>query len=255
MKTKLSKFYLLASILSAGIFIYAGCGSDSTTPVTPTTYPTITMTSNSVYKFTNDSLDQSGASHHTTILTKDIFLAQTTIAGKTCFPINDIAFDTLNGIMVRADTIYLSYDASAGKFYQYGVIKMIDSTKPPTWDLVADFSVAAGTPWTIVTNDSIIYHGVHLTTTITAKVAETTTFPTTANPPVTISCYRIEIAAAIFAIGQPFGTVYFDYYLGYASTASNPSGIVRLKLRPVNLSGIVMSDGFDRILQTFIIAP
>jgi hypothetical protein len=253
MKKKLSQFYLLTLILSAGIFMSSGCGGDDTPVTPPTTYPTITMKSGSSYMFTNDSLNQSGT-YHTAILTKDDYLAETTIGGKSCFPVKDVTYDTTLGfpVIIRSDTLYVSYDASAGKFYQYGIVKLIDSTKPPTWDLVADFSVAAGTSWTIATNDSIVINGVHLTTNVSAKVAETTTFNTTGTPVTTISCYRIEIAAAIFAGPLQAGTVYFDYYIGYASTATNPSGIVRLKLRPVNLSGLFTAAGFDRVLQTFI---
>jgi hypothetical protein len=104
---------------------------------------------------------------------------------------------------------------------------------------------------------------------LTGKVADSTFILTTSAVPDTIHCYRIELYAnitgtAVISLQTITFTanIYVDYYIGYYSPKfpNNPSGLVRLTLNPFNITtspniGTTVEGGYDRILQTYIIAP
>ena len=60
------------------------------------------------------------------------------------------------------------------------------------------------------------------------------------------------IVADIIVFGFSVGKVYVDYYIGDNDPTSNPSGMVRVKLRPVNLT-VYQAAGVDQKIQNFII--
>jgi hypothetical protein len=235
-----------------------GCGEDSVTPPNnggSGSAPTLNMKVNSLYSFTNDSLDTNGTTVRPTRLrTRHSFTAQGTFFGQpNAFQILAETRDTVANTLVSMDTIYVRYDG--GKFYQYGMIQFIDPTQAPTWDLVADFTVSQGTQWSVATITTVI-SGFTVQTVIKGKVAENTPF-TTNNTGQSINNYRIEITGESSVFTVPIGTTYVDYYIGYADPATNPSGMVRLKLRPVwlQLSGntIFRSAGVDQKISYYTI--
>ncbi len=251
--TTLALFILVFSSL-----LSIGCGEDSVTPSNNGgggTPPTINMKVNSVYGFTNDSLDTNGTTvRNTRLRTIHSYAAQGTFFGQSnAFQIIAETRDTVANVQVSKDTIYVRYDG--GKFYQYGMIQFIDPTQSPTWDLVADFNVAQGTQWSVATITTVI-SGFSVQTVIKGKVAENTPF-TTNNTGLSINNYRVEITGESSVLGQPIGTTYVDYYIGYADPAANPSGMVRLKLRPVWLqllgSTIFRSAGVDQKISYYVI--
>jgi hypothetical protein len=238
-----------------------GCGDDgeTTTPNNPGggTPPNLNMKVNSFYAFTNDSLDTNGTTiRNTRLRTTHSYAAQGTFFGQSnAFQIIAETKDTTTNphTLVSKDTIYVRYDG--GKFYQYGMVQFIDPSQSPTWDLVADFTLATGTQWNIATINTVI-SGFSVQTVIKGKVAENTPF-TTNNTGLSINNYRIEITGESTALGFPIGTTYVDYYIGYADPATNPSGMVRLKLRPVwlqiNGSTILRSAGVDQKISYYVI--
>src|SRR5205085_4469451 len=162
------------------------------------------------------------------------------------------------------DTAYFSYDSTGGKFYQYGISKLINPLfGTSTWDLVGDFSVAMGNSWTVGTINYTVNVGgtpYNFIGPLTSKVAEKTSIVTTGTGQ-TVNCYRIELLAHVSATTNGItatADIYVDYYLGYASSSANPSGLLQAKLRPFNfiVSGIpVPQNGDDRKLKSFTIAP
>ena len=262
---KSKKQFIFAAIMMAVLCIsYYGCGTDTTTNTTPSTPPSIRMKQGSTYDFTYDSLTTSQTirlprkSH-------DVVQSQVVFSGKTCFPVISTTTDTVTHNLFSTDTSYYSYDSSGGKFYQYGISKLINPAfGTATWDLVADFTVAQGTSWTVGTVNYIVNIGgmpYTFTGPLTSKVAEKTTIQTTSNPSVSIDCYRCELYAHIVSSGTitVSADVYVEYYIGYASTAANPSGLVEVKLMPFAFvaggSTLVTEPGDDRKLQSFTIAP
>jgi hypothetical protein len=248
---------LAVFIVAFTSWLSIGCGDDSVTPQTGGggTAPTLNMKVNSFYAFTNDSLDTNGTTVRPTRLrTTHTFAAQGTFFGQpNAFQIIAETRDTVANTQVSMDTIYVRYDG--GKFYQYGMIQFIDPTQPPTWDLVADFNVAHGTQWSVATITTNI-SGFSVQTVIKGKVAENTPF-TTNYTGKSINNYRIEITGESTFQSLPIGTTYVDYYIGYADPATNPSGLVRLKLRPVWLqfNGITIfrTAGVDQKISYYVI--
>ncbi len=220
------------------------------------------MKPGSTFIFTYDSLTSS----QTIRLNRrshDVIWPLTTLAGQLCYPIYSITTDTV-AYTTTYDTLYVRYDSSAGKYYQYGIQKFINPMlQNATWDLVADFSVSMGTIWTVgqvnynVTIGSNTYT---FTGPLTAKVAEQTSIQTTGSPSKSVNCYRIELHASVSSgSSNVTADIYVDYYLGYSSSATNPAGIVEVKIRPFSflLSGqpFYAEPGDDRKLYDFTIAP
>ena len=244
MKNIRSIFTLL--IVIAAAFLW-GCGDDSTTGGNNTggTLPNISMQVGSIYIFNIDSLGTNGSINKTSLKTSNTFLAQGTYFGQSgAFQILSQTKDTISNITLSTDTFYVRYDG--GKFYQYGVLQLISPTIPASWDLVADFNVSQGTSYTIATGVPINIGSITgATANITGSVAEYTSFTTAGWGNVVINCYRAEIVADILFSGFSIGKVYVDYYVGDANPTSNPSGMVRVKLRPVNLS-VYSQSGVDQ---------
>ncbi len=252
------KFFSIFLIIIAATYFW-GCGDDTTptTPGTGGTGPTLNMKVGSIYSFTNDSLDTNGTIRRTQIKTTMVYAEQSTFFGQSnAFKIRTTSIDTFPAppTIIDVDSFYVRYDG--GKFYQYGMVKLIDSNQTPTWDLVADFTVATGTEWNVTTINTTI-NGVGVTANIKGKVAEQTSFTTTSNPSANINAYRVEINASLTAFSLPLGNIILDYYIGYADPSTNPSGLVRLKLRPIKLtlSGTPFygAAGLDQVLQTYFI--
>lgn len=255
---KFTAFALFALMFTA---LYAvGCGDDATvTPVGPGgATPTITMKVNSLYGFTNDSLDTNGTTvTKTRLRTIHTVTAEGTFFGQpNAFQINAETRDTVANVLVDQDNFYVRY--ADGKFYQYGLVRLIDSTQPASWDMVADFNLAMGTTVTVGTINTTI-GGFAVSTVIKTKVAEATTF-TTNNTGQTVKCYRVEISGDASALGFAIGTIYVDYYIGYSDPATNPAGLVRTKVRPVWLklpapvnTTIFRSPGVDQKLDYWVI--
>ncbi|MBZ0203468.1 MAG: hypothetical protein IT281_08930 [Ignavibacteria bacterium] len=253
---KLKYFLIFAFVLSS--VIYIGCGEDSTGPGTTTgTPPTINMKVNSFYAFTNDSLDTNGTTvRPTKIKTYQTYLAQGTFFGQSnAFMIRSESKDTSlpppNTISI--DTFYVRYDG--GKFYQYGMLRLIDSTQSPTWDMVADFNKAIGVQWDIATINTNV-GGFAVTSVVKGKIAEKSSFTTNVLGN-SINCYRIEIEAQVSTLGTSAGSIFVDYYIGYSDPATNPSGMVRIKLRPIKLSAFgatfYRAAGLDTKIQYYVI--
>jgi hypothetical protein len=255
---KLTSVFLF--ILTLSLLYTTGCGDDSTTNNNNQggTPPTLNMKVGSLYGFTNDSLDTNGTTIRPTRLrTIQNYVAQGTFFGQPdAFHIHSETKDTVINITVASSDFYVRYDG--GKFYQYGLKRIIDSTQAPTWDLVADFNVATGTQWDIGTITTVL-GGFSVQTVIKGKVAENTPF-TTNNTGQSINNYRIEITGEASTLGFPIGTVYVDYYIGYADPSTNPSGLVRLRFRPVWLklpppanTTIFRSAGVDQKISYYVI--
>ena len=258
---------IFAAILMAVLCIsYTGCGTDdvTSTPVGPP--PTIRMTPGSTYDFTYDSLTATAVSQTIRLgrTSHDVVQPQLVFTGKTCYPVISTTKDSL-GSVISIDTNYYSYDSTAGKFYQFGISKFINPAfGTATWDLVADFSVAMGTTWTVGQINYVVnVGGTNYTFTgpLTSKVAEKTTIQTTGSPSQSIDVYRCELFAHITSSGSVAVTadIYVDYYIGYVSTSTNPSGQVEVKLRPFSFNSggsvLVNEPGDDRKLKQFTIAP
>jgi hypothetical protein len=99
-----------------------------------------------------------------------------------------------------------------------------------------------------------------LTGILTGKVADSLTFQSTGTPPQTIQAFRIELHTLLSGNFVTAADIYIDYYIGHShlSYGTNPSGLVRLKLRPFKIVTSVITypvAGFDRILQSYTIAP
>jgi hypothetical protein len=248
------KFISAFFIILASVF-YIGCGEDSVNNNgggPGGTAPTLNMKAGSLYIFNVDSLPVSGGTPTPTRLkTYHTFLAAVTFGGKSnAFPIVSETRDTVANISLGTDTFYVCYES--GKFYQYGMLQIISPTIPAAWDLVADFNVSSGTSFTIASGVPITIGAITATADITGKIAADTTFNTAGWNNVGINCYRSEIVADISISGLPVGKVYVDYYIGDADPASNPSGMVRVKLRPFTILTYSQA-GIDQALIRAII--
>ncbi|MCX7878980.1 MAG: hypothetical protein N2510_10140, partial [Ignavibacteria bacterium] len=155
------------------------------------------------------------------------------------------------------DTVIVIWEPQNRKFYQFGAFRIINPNSQPTQDLIADFSVPTGTSWNVPVNpDSVVIGTFTIKFTVTAKVAEQTSFQTTGSSQ-TVYAYRVEFKADV-RLANPviqLGSVYFDYFIGYNNNSGNPSGILRLRLRPINISfgsiPLIRQPGIDRVLQNF----
>jgi hypothetical protein len=233
-----------AMLLLFGISFYSGCGSDDSTTGPPAASgwpPVFNFKTGQTFVYRNDSIaNVLGVT--TVIPTKkrstDIVLAQQFFGGQNCYPFAGSTVDTGTG-QSTPDLYYVYY--TGGKYYQYGIRKLIDTTQPATWDLVGDFNVARKTTYAIGNINYTVnlpgFPNTNFTGPLTGQIADSTTFNTVSPFNETIHCYRIELNAKLSASvsGIPItGDVYIDYYLGYSSTdfPTNPSGMVALKLRP-----------------------
>lgn len=253
------KFFSIFLLTAAMVYVW-GCGDDTTTGGNNTggTAPTINMKVGNLYTFNLDSLDTNGSIRKTKVVTKHTYLAQGTYFGESnAFQIESITKDSTQSFNISTDTFYVRYDG--GKFYQYGVLQLISPTIPASWDLVADFNVAQGSQYTIKDNVPITLGTLTVTANIKGKIAADTTFHTTAWGNIAVNCFRVEITADLLLSGFPLGTVYVDYYIGDADPTSNPSGLVKTKLRPVKLPNtgtpIYSSPGVDQYLRQAVIVP
>jgi hypothetical protein len=248
------KFFSAFLLITFALY-FGGCGDDTTT--TPGggsgSVPTLNMKVGSVYIYNLDSLPVSGGNPiHTRLLSYDTIKAKGTFNGQNdAYMITSSLRDTAFPIVpLGTTTYYVRYDG--GKFYQYGVLQLISPTIPATWDLVADFNVTQGTSFNIASGVAIP-NIPGATANITGKIAVDTTF--NASGFGNVNCFRSEIVADISISGLPVGKVYVDYYIGDADPSTNPSGSVRVKLRPVNISGIFTQTGLDKYLQRYIPGP
>lgn len=247
------KYFSLFVLAAAFIFIY-GCGGDDTVINNNNgggTVPTLNMKVGSLYIFNVDSLPNSGGVTHTRLKSYNTYLAQGTYFGQSnAFQILTETRDTITNISLGTDTFYVRYDG--GKFYQYGMLQIISPSIPASWDLVADFNVSQGTSFNIATNVPIVLGSITATANITGKIAADTTFNTAGWGNTGINCFRSEIAAAISVSGLPVGTVYVDYFIGDNDPTSNPSGMVRVKLRPFTILTFNQA-GLDQTLLRAVI--
>lgn len=248
------KFFSFLILAAAMVYVY-GCGDDAVnnnTGGTGGTVPTLNMRVGSFLVFNIDSLGTNGSVSHTSLKTSNTYLAQGTYFGQAnAFQILSQTKDTITNITLSTDTFYVRYDG--GKFYQYGVLQIISPSIPASWDLVADFNVSQGTSYNIASAVPIsLIPGA--TANITGKIAADTTFNTQGYGNVGINCYRAEIVADIIIGGFSVGKVYVDYYIGDADPATNPSGMVRVKLRPITLP-VYSQSGVDQFLQIYVPGP
>jgi hypothetical protein len=259
---------LAASVL---LTFLTGCDDSGQTPTAPgggSTYiPTIRIHQGARYNYTNDSLINNNGvitTQRTRIGTYDVVNSPVSKESQLCYPILSTSYDT-NTTLTSRDTLYVRYDSTAGKVYQYGLQQLINPLQPPSWDLVGDFSVARGTQWTIGTinltfNFPSPIGTVNFTGPLTGKVADSTTINTTSTPSTIVNCYRIELNASVTGstpLGNATASILIDYYLGYYSDLfpNNPSGLVRITFRPFSfdVSGIpvLYQSGVDRILMDY----
>lgn len=238
------KFFSIFLLAAAMVYVW-GCGDNSTTgtPGTGGTAPTLNMTVGSIYSFSVDSLPTSGGVTHTSLQSYNTFLAQGRFHDKdNAFKILTETRDTATNSSLGTDTFYVCYEG--GKFYQWGMLQLISPSITASWDLVADFNVSQGTTFNIATGVPINIIP-NTTANITGRIAVDTTFNTAGWGNIGINCYRSEIVADILLSSLPIGKVYVDYYIGDADPTTNPSGMVRVKLRPVNLT-VYQAAGLDQ---------
>lgn len=241
------KFFSIFLLAAAMVYVW-GCGDDSTTgtPGTGGTAPTLNMQVGALYVFNVDSLPPSGGVTHTRLKSYNTYLAQGTYFGQSnAFQILTETRDTVLNLSLGTDTFYVRYDG--GKFYQYGMLQIISPSIPASWDLVADFNVSQGTSFTIANGVPIVLGSITANANISGKIAADTTFTTAGWGNVGINCFRSEIAADISVSGLPVGTVYVDYFIGDADPSTNPSGMVRVKLRPFTILTFTQA-GLDQTL-------
>ena len=254
-KIKLFSFFVLTAAM---VWVW-GCGDDSTTGGNNTggNPPAIGMKVGSIYAFTNDSLDTNGVTvRPTSVKTYQSFLAEGTFFGQTnAFQIRSETKDTgfTTPVTISIDTFYVRYDGT--RFYQYGMLRLIDSTQPLSWDLVADFSKSIGEQWDVATINTSI-NGFAVTAVVKGMIADQTPFTTNVTNQ-SINNYRIEIEAAVSSLGTSVGSIFVDYHIGYSDPATNPAGMVRVKLRPIRLTllgvPIYRAAGVDTKIQYYVI--
>lgn len=239
------KFFSIILLTAAMVYVW-GCGDDTTTGNNNGggTVPTLNMQVGSIYSFSVDSLPTSGGVTHTRLQSYNTYLSVGTFNGKdNAYAILTETKDTLLNISLGTDTFYVCYEG--GKFYQYGMLQLISPSIPASWDLVADFNVSQGTSFNIASNVPItLVPGA--VANISGKIATDTTFNTAGWGNIGINCYRSEIVADISISSLSIGKVYVDYYIGDADPTTNPSGMVRVKLRPVSLT-VYQAAGIDQI--------
>ncbi|KXK45120.1 MAG: hypothetical protein UZ05_CHB002002523 [Chlorobi bacterium OLB5] len=230
------------------VYVY-GCGSDDVVNNNnggTGGVPTLNMQVGALYVFNVDSLPNSGNPVNTRLKSYNTYLAQGTYFGQSnAFQILTETRDTVANISLGTDTFYVRYDG--GKFYQYGMLQIISPSISPSWDLVADFNVAQGTTFDIALGVPIVLGSITAEANIRGKIAADTTFNTAGWGNVGINCYRSEIVADILVSTLPVGKVYVDYYIGDADPATNPSGMVRVKLRPFTILTFTQA-GLDQYL-------
>ena len=240
-KTKYFTSFLFTAIFAA--LIISGCGDDSTPTNNNTggTPPTINMTVGAVYTFNVDSLLTNGTVRTTRLKTTQTYASPSAGA----FQITAVTQDSLGGPLIT-DTFSVKYEG--GKFYQYGVLQLLDPNIPASWDMVADFTLSQGTQWTIADDVPFSIGTITGTADIKGKIAVDTTFHTTGWGNNAVNAFRSEITADITVFSAYAGTIYVDYFIGDADPATNPSGLVRLRLRPINLTGYSAA-GADQKMQ------
>lgn len=252
MKSKtLSLLFLLFVFLAAIYFL--SCGNDNSVTTSGGTYPNIQMKAGSVYYYGTDSISQNGTYHKTNWRTKDTIWASITFNGKNCYPMYSVTVDTVTFIPIATDTMYISYDAQSGLFYQWGIKTIFDPTQAPSWDLIADFSKSLGTTVQIFTLTNL-FNNPLLSATVFSKVAADTVISTQSGT--SVNCYRDELTANIYAGPLQVGTARIDYYIGYtpSNNASNPSGRIRFKFYPLTVTGYASPiEGFDQVMRNYSI--
>ncbi len=245
--------FFSALLIAALSFAYLGCGDDATTNNnggnTGGTPPTINMTAGAFYKFNVDSIQTSGSITRTRYKTWHTYLTPITYQGKSnVFPIKIETRDSIIPVPLAVDTFYVCYEN--GKFYQFGVLQLVSPSFPATWDLVADFTVSMGTVWTIGQNVPFSIPPLSGTATITGKIAVDTTFKTFGWGERNVNSYRAEIVADLMVATISVGKIYVDYFIGDSDPTTNPAGLVRLRLRPINLT-VYTAAGFEQTIQTW----
>ncbi|MGH2575059.1 MAG: hypothetical protein ACRDFC_05090 [Ignavibacteria bacterium] len=261
MKKRKTSILLLATVIITALFYYS-CSEDTTTGTSTSTgnlepYPFINLRVGALYNYNNDSLTATD-SIRTDVVTRAAITANIPYFGKNAFRIIGVSFDTFPPPpqIISIDTVYVSSDSVAKKFYQFGITKILDSAEEGSWDVIADFSVPLGQQYQIAIDTAQI-GTFGIIANIKGTVIGSTSVNTTSFPPVAILCYRIEIRVDLTTLigGIPIGTAYVDYYLGYTpqSSPTNPSGLVKLKLRPFTVTGLGPVPGFNQQLQSFII--
>lgn len=248
MKIKFNRIIVLPVLLLIFSAYFISCGDDSTSSNSQTGKPDIQFKPGAVYTFKNDSISQNGTYNSTNWITKDSIMASTTYNGKTSFPVNSV---TKSGIVVIRQSIdYYSYTQSEGIFYQWGARNIIDPNQAATWDEVADFTKSRGTEVSLYTITNL-FNQPTLSANVYSKVVVDTTAPLLSS----VKCYRVSVRAEVFASSVSLGNVYVDYYIGYASSSSNPSGRVGTHIYPVNIGvpGIytLQYDGADQRLTAY----
>lgn len=248
------KYFSALIMISAFVMLW-GCGDDSTTNPVVGEKPNIDLKTGSSFTFTFDTLSRvNGTAVRLTQMTsRDSITTSFPVGTNTAY---SIISRTDSAGIISWDTALVYYDAGAGKFYQYGISRLINPLATPNWDLVADFSVSNGTSWSVPLNpDSVTINGFTVKIVLSAKVVGTTTFQSTGLPTRDVNCYQVEFKADLTYLTLPVGSIYFDYYIGYNNGTVNTSGIVRLTLRPVNIgippSLVISNFGLDKKTATF----
>lgn len=249
------KFFSFLILAAAMVYVY-GCGDDAVNNNTGGTgsVPNIDFKTGSGFTFTFDTLSRvNGTSVRLTNMTsRDSIETSFPVGSNTAYR---IVSRTDSAGIISYDTALVYYEASVGKLYQYGLSRIISPTANPNWDLVGDFSISQGTSWNVPLNpDSIVINGLIVKIVLSAKVVGATTFQTTGSPTRDVHCYQIEFKADLTTSGLPIGSIFFDYFVGYNNGSSNTSGLVRLRLNPVNIGfpPVVFSNfGVDKKTATF----
>jgi len=257
MKNKKLFFKILFLLTGFLAVFYPGCGEDDIINNNGTDgggwHPNLTFLVGQNIVYTNDSITPSGTYIRKRRGTQMTINAQTTIGGELCYPFIGNTHDTVTNQNIP-EAYFLRYDQGEGKYYQYGIRKLINPGQPDSWDLVGNFDLARGTSYLVGNiNYTITIPGIGTVTfdgPLNGRIADSTTITSTGTPPQVISCYRIEMTASISGtspIGVVSANIIMDYYLGY----STPTGIVEIKIRPFSFTvggipGVAAQPGYDR---------
>ncbi len=254
------KKIILALILVASIMLalLTGCddaGVETKGGTTTGPMPNIQLKANSTFIYVTDTISQNGTVNNTAWRTTDVVQAETIYppsTGRNCFPIISTTTDTILSLLIQSRTLYVSYDSQTGLLYQWGIKKIFDPSQTETWDLLADFSKPLETQVSLFTINSIFGQPL-LSANVTSKVMYDTAYTTIASA-IAVSCYKVAVVADILLSGTSIGKAYLDYYVGYTPSGnpSNPSGNIRTKLFPLNVTGFTQS-GADQKLSRFTI--
>lgn len=257
MKTK--KLFFIPILISALLAVfYTGCDDSGVAPSPGTQEgpkPNIQFVPLSTFTYHYSTINQSGQERDTTWRSIDVVQNQTQYQGMWCYPIVSTTVDSLNPSnpppIPPLQTIYVSYDTTTYKLYQYGVKKLFDPSQAGSWDLVADFSVPLGTSVPLFTITNLL--GQPSLTADVSSMVQKDTIINTFNTGFAISCYKVAVVADIKLSGTPIGKAYLDYFVGYtpSSNPSNPSGRINVKIYPVNISGFPGADGLNQKIKTF----